>query len=211
MYLHPQGVTDRLIDAITASDVVTDYFDLSLQHVSPRVLKGMGRWGGRDRFERMIEKIRGRAPLAGVRATFILGFPGESEAEAREVEDFAGDADLDWIGTFSYSPEEGTRSVEYTEHVPEPTKRERVERVAAVADGTMSRRASSLVGRTLEVLVERLGVGSDEWFGRSHREAPEVDGEIRFKSHARPKVGDYVDVEITATEGADLIGRRVGV
>jgi ribosomal protein S12 methylthiotransferase len=159
----------------------------------------------------MIEKIRNRAPLAGIRATFILGFPGETDSEAQEVERFVADADLDWIGTFSYSPEEGTRSERYPEHVPEPTKRERVESVSAVAERTMQRRASSFQGRTLEVLVERFDVETEAWSGRSHREAPEIDGEIRFTSPMRPSVGEYVDVEITAAEGADLIGARVGV
>jgi ribosomal protein S12 methylthiotransferase len=210
MYLHPQGVTDRLIETITGSEVVTDYFDLSLQHVAPRVLKGMGRWGGRDRFESMIEKIRSHAPLAGVRATFILGFPGETDSEAQEVDKFVADADLDWVGTFSYSPEEGTRSESYSEHVPEPIKRERVENVSGIAERTMERRATSFVGRTLEVLVERFDIENASWSGRSHREAPEIDGEIRFTSPARPSVGDYIDVEITAADGADLIGTRVG-
>ena len=88
MYLHPQGVTDELVDTMLDSEVVVPYFDLSLQHVAPSVLKGMGRWGGRDRFEKMIGRIRAADPLAGVRATFIMGFPGENDADAREVEAF---------------------------------------------------------------------------------------------------------------------------
>src|SRR5688572_1723660 len=81
MYLHPQGVTEELIDKILSSDVIVSYFDLSLQHVSPSVLKGMGRWGSRARFETMIDRIRDADPLAGVRSTFILGFPGETEQD----------------------------------------------------------------------------------------------------------------------------------
>ncbi|MDQ4126163.1 MAG: MiaB/RimO family radical SAM methylthiotransferase, partial [Actinomycetota bacterium] len=85
MYLHPQGVTDELVDAMLGSDVVAPYFDLSLQHVSPRVLRSMGRWGGRDRFTRMIDRIRSLEPLAAIRSTFILGFPGEEDEDADEV------------------------------------------------------------------------------------------------------------------------------
>ena len=207
MYLHPQGVTDELVDAMLGSDVVVPYFDLSLQHVSPRILRAMGRWGGRDRFTRTIDRIRSLDPLAAVRSTFILGFPGEEDEDAAEVAAFVGDTDLDWVGTFTYSPEEGTRSFELSERVPEAIARERAERVSSVAEQTMEERARSLVGRRLEVLVEKLDVASGSWTGRSHREAPEVDGEVTFEA-ARPlRVGEYVDVEITGSEGADLSGR----
>lgn len=210
MYLHPQGVTDDLIDAILGSDKIVSYFDLSLQHVSPSVLRGMGRWGGRDRFTRMVERIRAGDPLAGIRTTYILGFPGESDEDASEVEKFVSDTDLDWIGVFTYSREEGTRSHDMVDHVPAPVARERAERVSMAAEQTMERRAGSLVGETLEVLVEQLDLETREWTGRSQREAPEIDGEIRFATERHLHVGDYVLVTITATEGADLIGELAG-
>lgn len=206
MYLHPQGVSDELIDAMLASEVVVPYFDLSLQHVSPRVLKGMGRWGGRARFERMIGRIRAEDPLAAVRTTFILGFPGEEEQDAAEVESFVEDTDIDWVGVFTYSPEAGTRSYDLGDRVPESVARERADRVSRAAELTMDRRASSLIGRELDVLVERYDIEADRWTGRSHREAPEIDGEVGFEA-ARPlSVGDYVSVRITGHSGADLDG-----
>ncbi|HWL65285.1 MAG TPA: 30S ribosomal protein S12 methylthiotransferase RimO, partial [Actinomycetota bacterium] len=172
----------------------------------PEVLKRMGRWGARDRFERMIDRIRSADPLAGLRATFILGFPGEKDEDAFAVESFVDDSDLDWIGTFTYSREEGTRSYPFEDQVPDEVARERVERVAGVADRAMERRARSLVGKRLKVLVERFDVEENVWTGRSQREAPEIDGEIRFTTTRRPKVGGYVEVELTATDGADLVG-----
>jgi ribosomal protein S12 methylthiotransferase len=208
MYLHPQGVTDELIDTMLSSDVIVSYFDLSLQHVSPSVLRGMGRWGGRARFEKMIDRIRTQDPLAAVRSTFILGFPGETEEDAAEVERFVGDTDLDWVGTFTYSPEVGTRGFDLPDEVPEVIARERSERVAGVGERTMEKRAASFAGDTLEVLVEQLEVESGIWTGRSHREAPEVDGEIRFSSDGSPRVGDYIDVTVVANDGADLIGKH---
>jgi ribosomal protein S12 methylthiotransferase len=206
MYLHPQGVTDRLIDKIASSPKIASYFDLSLQHVAPSVLKAMGRWGSRQRFEAMIERIRGLDPRAAVRSTFILGFPGESEVDAAEVEAFVADSDLDWVGVFNYSREEGTRSHDLLDQVPESVARERAERVSSAAEVTMERRASSLIGETLEVLVERLDLESSMWSGRSHREAPEVDGDIAFASGGHVHVGDYVPVRITGNTGADLTG-----
>jgi ribosomal protein S12 methylthiotransferase len=206
MYLHPQGVSHELIELITSSNVIVSYFDLSMQHVAPRVLKGMGRWGGRARFEAMMDRIRKVDPLAGMRATFILGFPGETDAEAEDVGAFVGDSDLDWVGVFTYSREEGTRSHDMAEQVPEVVARERAELVSAIAEDAMARRARSLIGNDFEVLVERFDLDEQMWTGRSQREAPEVDGEIRFDAPAEIKVGDYVHVQITDSDGADLVG-----
>ncbi|MDQ3985828.1 MAG: 30S ribosomal protein S12 methylthiotransferase RimO [Actinomycetota bacterium] len=206
MYLHPQGVDDRLIEAMIGSDAITNYFDLSLQHVSPSVLKAMGRWGGRERFERMIEKIRSLDPLAAVRSTFILGFPGETDDDAAAVESFVAEHDLDWIGVFTYSREEGTRSYDMALQIPEPEARARAEAVTRAAHATMERRAAAVVGNDLEVLAERFDPVGRRWTGRSHREAPEVDGEIRFATSNGVSVGDYVSVRITDSVGADLEG-----
>jgi ribosomal protein S12 methylthiotransferase len=209
MYLHPRGLTEGLIELIASSDVVVSYFDLSLQHVAPRVLRGMGRWGGRSRFDAMIERIRGLDPLAGIRSTFIVGFPGETEHDLEEIVSFVAEGDLDWIGVFTYSREAGTRSHDMDDHVPEVTARERADRLASVADHAMERRAKSVVGSTLEVLAERLDPEEGLWFGRSQREAPEVDGDIRFSGPPALRVGEYAAVEITGNDGADLIGEVV--
>jgi ribosomal protein S12 methylthiotransferase len=209
MYLHPQGVTDELIDTMIPSDVIVSYFDLSLQHVAPSVLKGMGRWGGRDRFERMVDRIRSLDRLAGVRSTFILGFPGETDEDAEQVAAFVADADIDWVGTFTYSREVGTRSHDMADHVAESVARERAESVASVAEETMARRAGALGGERFEVLVERYDPAERAWVGRSKREAPEIDGEIRFATEEPLEVGDYVDVRITGSDGVDLIGEPV--
>ena len=206
MYLHPQGVTDELIDTVLGSEVVVSYFDLSLQHVSPGVLKRMGRWGGRNRFEKIIGRIRSSDPFAGVRSTFILGFPSETDDDAGEVESFVDESDLDWIGVFDYSREEGTRSYDLEDQIPSAVIRDRSQRVASSADHAMDRRAASLVGARLEVLAERFDVGAGYWLGRSQREAPEIDGEIRVTTDDHLHVGDYVEVTITSNEGTDLIG-----
>jgi ribosomal protein S12 methylthiotransferase len=209
MYLHPQGLGEELIEAVLSSSVVCDYFDLSLQHVSPGVLRAMGRWGGRERFEGLIERIRARDPRSAIRSTFILGFPGESEDDARAVEDFVAGTDLDWVGVFQYSLEEGTRSFELPGRIPEVVARARTDRVASAAQLTMERRARSLRGTRLTALVERFDLEERAWIGRSHREAPEVDGEIRLLGCAGG-VGDYVELVVTGSEGADLVGRCAG-
>lgn len=206
MYLHPQGVTEELIDVVCSSDVIAPYFDLSLQHVSPAVLRNMGRWGGAQRFTTMIDMIRDRDPLAAIRMTFIMGFPGETDEDADQVVDFIDSVEADWVGVFTYSREEGTRSHDLPDQVPAPVARERTERAMVAAEAAMSARAEVLIEHDLDVLVERLDLSDGTWTGRSHREAPEVDGEIRFTSESDLKVGDHVVVEITAADGLDLIG-----
>jgi ribosomal protein S12 methylthiotransferase len=206
MYLHPQGLTDELIDTMCSSDIVVPYFDLSLQHVAPTVLRRMGRWGGRDRFLSIIDRVRRHDPLAAVRMTFILGFPGESDDDAREVVNFIDEAEADWIGVFTYSREVGTRSHDLDDQVEPVIARQRTQEAMSAAEAAMDGRAASLVGRTFKVLVERLDLDDGCWSGRSHREAPEIDGEIRFSTSGTVRVGDYVDVYITGTEGLDLVG-----
>lgn len=210
MYLHPQGVTDELIEKVISSDVTASYFDLSLQHVARDVLRGMGRPGSRERFDSMVSRIRELDPLAAIRSTFILGFPGETDAHADDVEDFVSTADLDWVGVFTFSQEEGTRSFDMPDQVAPEVARERSERVSRAAEETMSRRAESLVGNTFDVLVERFDLRDALWTGRSHREAPEVDAEITFSSERSLRVGTFVPVRITGTEGADLKGEHQG-
>ena len=208
MYLHPQGVTDELIDSILESDVIVSYFDLSLQHVAKPVLRGMGRWGSRERFDSIVSRIRNGDPLAGIRSTFIMGFPGETEDHARAVESFVSDTELDWVGVFTFSQEEGTRSYDMPEQVDAEISRERSARVQGLADLTMERRARSLVGSTFEVLVERFDLEESAWIGRSKREAPEIDGEITVATDAPLHVGEYIDVRITDSVGADLVGKH---
>jgi len=208
MYLHPQGVSDELIDSILESEVIVSYFDLSLQHIAAPILKGMGRWGGRERFDSIVARIRNADPLAGIRSTFIMGFPGEQDHHAREVETFVADTDLDWIGVFTFSQEEGTRSYDLPDQIDASIARERTERVQGVADMTMARRARSLVGNTFEVLVERFDLDEGVWVGRSKREAPEIDGEITIATDSHVHVGDYIDVRITNSIGADLLGKH---
>jgi ribosomal protein S12 methylthiotransferase len=207
MYLHPQGVTDALVEAMLASDAVVPYFDLSLQHVAPAVLKGMGRWGDRDRFQRMIARMRAGDERAAIRSTFILGFPGETDGDAAQVAAFVEETDLDWAGVFTYSREEGTRSFDLGGQVPADAARERAETVTRAAEITMARRAETYVGSSLEVLVERFDPAAGVWSGRSHREAPEIDGEIAFGAGDQLRVGDYVEVLVTGTDGTDLQAR----
>jgi ribosomal protein S12 methylthiotransferase len=194
LYLYPSGLTSGLIEAILETGV--PYFDLSLQHVSRPLMRGMRRWGDGDRFLERIAAIRAAAPDATFRSSFILGYPGETEDDQRELLDFISAAQLDWAGFFTYSSEEGTPAHEMANHVPHELALERLREVTELQDRITAARRDELVGHRLRVLVDAPGVG------RSTRECPEIDGVIHLRGHA--VVGEMVDCDVTASQGTDL-------
>jgi ribosomal protein S12 methylthiotransferase len=194
LYLYPSDLTDDLVDAICETGV--PYFDLSLQHVSRSLLRRMRRWGDGQRFLTRIEEIRRREPDAAFRSNFIVGYPGETEANHDQLLDFVERAELDWCGFFSYSPEDGTYAVGLDDEVPAELVAERLAELTEMQDGITASKRDALVGRTVEVLVDAPGVG------RTHREAPEIDGVVRVPD-ALP-AGTFAEVDVVAALGPDL-------
>ena len=195
LYLYPSDLSDDLIDAICATGV--PYFDLSLQHVSKPHLRRMRRWGDGTRFLNRIEDIRKREPEAAMRSNFIVGYPGETEEDHDELLAFIEDAQLDWCGFFGFSPEEGTYALNLPDHVDKSLMNERLGELREMQDAITARRRDDLIGDTIEVLVDSTGVG------RSHREAPEIDGVIHVSETL--SVGSFVQVEIADALGPDLL------
>jgi ribosomal protein S12 methylthiotransferase len=195
LYLYPSGLTSELIEAILATGV--PYFDLSLQHVSRPLLARMRRWGDGDRFLRRVEEIRAADPRATLRSSFILGYPGETEEDHDLLLEFLRAAELDWVGFFPFSPEEGTAAVDMEDQVPAELALERLRECAELQDAVTARRRDRLVGHRLEVLVDAPGVG------RSVHEAPEIDGVVRVPRSLA--VGSLVDVTVTQSLGTDLV------
>ena len=194
LYLYPSELDDRLVDTICATGV--PYFDLSLQHVAKPLLRRMRRWGDGDRFLRRISSIRDREPAAAFRSSFIVGYPGETEDDHDLLLRFLDDAQLDWAGFFAYSAEDGTYAAGLDGVVAEGVVAERMRELAELQDGITIARREALVGSTVEVLVDEPGVG------RSHREAPEIDGVVNLTSGAAP--GTFVTVTVTGAAGVDL-------
>jgi ribosomal protein S12 methylthiotransferase len=199
LYLYPSDLTDRLIDAIVATGV--PYFDLSLQHVSAPLVRRMRRWGDGDRFLRRIADIRARAPEAAFRSNFIVGYPGETEADHDQLLAFVRDAQLDWCGFFAYSPEAGTYAADLDGEVDRELVAERLAELRELQDRITAARRDALVGEVVEVLVDAPGVA------RSHREAPEIDGVITVPEDLA--VGELVRVRLTGAQGPDLTGEPV--
>ena len=195
LYLYPSDLSDALIDAICSTGV--PYFDLSLQHVSKSHLRRMRRWGDGERFLNRITDIRKREPDAAMRSNFIVGYPGETEEDHDQLLNFVNEAQLDWCGFFSFSPEEGTHALSLPDRVPESLMNERIAELREMQDTITARRRDDLIGRTLNVLIDEPGVA------RSHREAPEIDGVIHVSETL--EVGTFADVEIADAMGPDLI------
>jgi len=199
LYLYPSDLTDALIDAI--GDTGVPYFDLSLQHASRPLLRRMRRWGDGDRFLRRINQIRARWPEAAFRSNFIVGYPGETEADHDVLLRFVKAAQLDWCGFFAYSREEATYAAGLDGAVEPALVTERLGELTEMQDAITARRRQALIGEKVEVLVDSPGVG------RSHREAPEIDGVIRLPRWL--PVGEQATVLVTGAEGPDLEAEAV--
>ncbi|MEU5319889.1 30S ribosomal protein S12 methylthiotransferase RimO [Streptomyces sp. NPDC047461] len=202
-YLQPAEMRPGLIDVLTSTPKVMPYFDLSFQHSAPGVLRAMRRFGDTDRFLELLDTIRGKAPQAGVRSNFIVGFPGETEDDLAELERFLNGARLDAIGVFGYSDEEGTEAATYDNKLDEDVVAERLARVSRLAEELVSQRAEERVGETVHVLVESM---DDEGVhGRGEHQAPETDGQVLLTSGEGLSVGRMVEAKVIGTEGVDLV------
>ncbi|MBQ9069067.1 MAG: 30S ribosomal protein S12 methylthiotransferase RimO [Eggerthellaceae bacterium] len=202
MYVQPEGVSDELIEVIASHDNVASYLDIPFQHSSPRILSAMNRRGSREMFLSLIERIRSRVPGVALRTTLSAGFPGETEEEFSELCAFVEDAELDYVGVFAYSREDGTRAARLPDQLDDEEKQRRAMVLRDVADALSSMVVSRHVGEDLTVLVE--GVEEDgQRFGRAQCQAPDVDGVVYVPSG---EVGSFEHVTIVDTLGYDMEG-----
>jgi ribosomal protein S12 methylthiotransferase len=202
MYAYPGHISPRLIELLATDRRLCHYLDLPLQHAHPDVLRRMKRPANVDRTRQLIGDLRGAVPDLALRSTFIVGYPGETEAEFQALLDFVAEIRPDRMGVFTYSPEAGTASAMLSDPVAEEVKAERYDRLMALQQRISLKANKAQVGRTLEVLVEGQGDGLN--IGRSYRDAPEIDGLVFF-SGALP-TGEMVAVHITRALEYDLIG-----
>ncbi len=195
LYLYPSDLTDELIDTICATGV--PYFDLSLQHVSRPLMRRMRRWGDGERFLERVEAIRAREPDAAFRSNFIVGYPGETEEDHDRLIEFVEQARVDWCGFFAYSREDGTYAADLDGEVPSALIDERLAELRELQDQITSESRDALIGSEVAVLVDEPGIG------RTHREAPEIDGIVNVPS--RLEVGVIHSLEVIDAAGPDLI------
>lgn len=202
LYFYPNRLTDEVIEAIATLPKVLNYIDIPLQHVHADVLRRMHRpWEG-ERYLRVFEKLRAAMPDAAIRTTFIVGFPGETDAEFRSLVDFVHEAQLDRVGAFLFSPEPGTPSATMPGQIPHRIKKNRYATLMQAQQKISRRINEGFVGKTLPVLIEEHRQGWSS--GRSFRDAPEIDGLV-FVEGEHP-IGSFVETRIRDASEYDLYG-----
>ncbi|TFJ95500.1 GTP cyclohydrolase [Platysternon megacephalum] len=217
-YLQPAEIRPDLLAVMNRTPKVAPYFDLSFQHASGTVLRRMRRFGGSVAFLDLIATIRAADPTAGIRSNVIVGFPGETEADIAELQSFISAAELDAVGVFRYSDEEGTEAEGYAEKLPEDVIEARYQATQRIAEAAMASRSARRVGHTVRVLVEQGGVlpegedaDDDAPWGRAEHQGPEVDGTCMLitagpgSSAREVTMGQWVRGVVVDSNGPDLV------
>ncbi len=210
MYCYEDGITDELIETMAANNQICPYIDIPVQHSVDRVLEAMNRNSTNASIKNTISKLRNRIPGIHIRTTLLSGFPGETEEDARALEDFIREMKFERLGVFAFSREEGTPAYDMENQVPENIAEERKNRLMEIQRKISLEHNESQVGTVLEVLVEEKE--GDTFLGRSQFDAPEIDNMVIFASEfdKEPEPGDYVMVAIEEAWDYDLFGRQVG-
>ena len=208
LYCYPDSITDELLEVMAREEKIVKYIDLPLQHASGPILKAMNRRGDRESLTALMKKIREKVPGVVLRTTIITGFPGETEEDFTQVAEFLKDVQFERMGCFAYSQEEDTPAAELPDQIDEDVKERRAEILLGDQMDLMDAQGQELIGQTLEVLVEGFDRYAECWFGRSYRDAPDIDGKVFFTTGGkRPRLGSFVQVEITDCMDADLTGQ----
>ncbi|WP_067829570.1 30S ribosomal protein S12 methylthiotransferase RimO [Actinomadura kijaniata] len=203
-YLQPAETRPGLIEVICGTEGVVPYFDLSFQHASGPVLRRMRRFGDRERFLELLERVRELSPEAGVRSNFIVGFPGETEEDFEELAAFLTAARMDAIGVFGYSDEDGTEAATLDGKLDPAEVARRVEELSALAEELTAQRAEDRIGTEINVLVEEKTEHDGRFEGRAEFQAPEVDGTVLVRGEGLA-IGDIVRATVVDSDGVDLI------
>ena len=206
LYCYPDECDERLLDLIAETDNICSYLDLPVQHINDELLRRMRRRGDSSDIRRCLRGARERGLT--LRTSLIVGFPGETDAQFEEMMDFVREARFDRMGAFAYSAEDDTPAGVMPDQVPEEVKRERLDRLMRLQREISAERCAARIGTVEKVLVTDIAPDGAA-LGRSAREAPETDGEIRFTAHSAPKIGSFVQVKITAAGTYDLRGEEV--
>ena len=207
LYCYPDETNDALLDVLADVDNVCPYLDIPVQHINAEMLRRMHRRGTREDILRCVRGARERGLT--LRTTLIVGFPGETEDQFRELMDFVEETEFDRLGAFAYSPEEGTPAAKMPDQIPDEIKQERLDRLMTLQQKISLKRNKARIGSVEQVLVTDTD-GKENILGRSCREAPETDGEIYVScGEARPLPGQFIPVQILSAEEYDLRGKML--
>ena len=209
LYCYPEDVTDELIDEIENNDKVCKYIDIPLQHVSDYLLKRMNRHTSKTQIEELVKKLKSQPKPIKIRTTFMVGFPGETEADQKQLYEFLKTYKLDHVGFFSYSREEGTPAYNLDNQVPEKLKQKRLIKLAKLQKKINTANNKKYIGQVLDVCYEGIDYENSLFMGRTEFEAPEIDTICLFKSKQTVYMGEHYKVKIKKIKGYDLVGDRI--
>lgn len=210
MYCYPNNFTDELIETFASLDKVCKYVDLPLQHASNRLLTSMNRYDTREEVETLLAKLRKRIPGIVIRTTFIVGFPGETDADFEELKEFVEQQRFENAGVFAYSQEDGTVAGAMPNQIPDEIKQERYHELMALQAQISEEIHKDTEGQTLEVLVEGIEEdGSGLHYGRSYREAPDIDGLVFIENPGDIEPGCFIKVNILQGFTYESVGERI--
>jgi len=203
LYMYPEEMTEELVEFIASNDKICKYLDIPIQHISDRVLKAMARRGNKKDIYDLISKIREKVKGVTLRTTLIVGFPGETEEDFEELKEFIKFAKFDKLGVFTYSKEEGTKAAEMDNQIPEKIKKQRYNEIMKLQQQVSLDNNQSLVGEKVKVLVE--GIMPDGmYFGRTYKDAPDVDGYAFIESDENLPLGDFIEATVVKAVEYDL-------
>jgi len=207
LYTHPAHYTDELIKVLGREKPICKYVDLPIQHISDSILKKMNRHVTKNDIITLIEKLRKNIPGMAIRTSVIVGFPGESEKDFKELAEFVKDVKFDRLGTFTYSLEEGTKAYSFPKQVPDKEKQSRLKHIMKLQQDVSRENNNKYMGKTVRVLVDQKDPSSPgQYIARTEHDAPEVDGVVYVRSKKELKPGDFIDVSIEDTLEYDLVG-----
>ena len=209
LYLYPERIDDTLIDEIANNDKIVKYMDIPLQHCNKNVLKRMNRHGDRETLTALLNKIREKVDGITIRTTFIAGFPGETEEEFNELCEFAQEMRFERMGCFAYSEEEGTPAAKLDGMMDFEIRQERADIINECQNVILDEINDSLIGKTLQTIVEGYDSYTDSYFGRTYMDAPEIDTQINFTCGFELFEGDIIEVEVINVVDGELTGEVV--
>ena len=207
LYLYPEMVDDALIEYVKNNDKIAKYMDIPLQHVDDDVLKRMNRRTDEKSIRELIAKLK-NAGIA-VRTTFICGFPGETQEQFEKLEKFVKEVKFDYAGFFAYSREEGTPADKLDGHIDESVKEKRANKLRAIQEKIIKSRNRELIGSKIKVIYDDIDYDRQKFVGRSQTQAPDIDNVTLFESDEEVRIGEFYDVEITGSDGIDLVGKVI--
>lgn len=209
LYCYPDKITDELIAEMRDNDRIVHYIDLPVQHISDRVLKAMNRHGDSACIKDAVRRLREAMPDIVIRTTAIVGFPGETEEDFEELCSFVKETKFERFGAFPYSREENTPAAELAGQIDEQIKQDRYDIIMKCQNRVSAEYNEALLGSTVRVLCEGFDPVSEAFFGRTYRDAAEIDGKVWFTAKKKPAPGDFLDVRITDTMDYDLVGEAL--